>query len=108
MIELGHKNIIDIAKYRWVWLCLSAILIIPGIAAMIYSSMTYENHMPLRVGIDFTGGTITQYTTAQKVETSQIGEIRTNLEKSGIDNPYLQVIHVNDQADSDLKSILSI
>ena len=93
MIELGHKNIIDIVKYRWVWLCLSAILIIPGIAAMIYSSMTYENHMPLKVGIDFTGGTITQYTTAQKVETSQIGEIRVNLEKAGITNPQIQIIN---------------
>ena len=93
MIELGHKNIIDIVKYRWVWLCLSAILIIPGIIAMVYSSMTYENHMPLKVGIDFTGGTITQYTTAQKIETSQIGEIRTNLEKVGVTNPQIQIIN---------------
>lgn len=95
MIELGHKNVIDIVKYRWVWLCLSALLIVPGIVAMVYSSMTYENHMPLKVGIDFTGGTITQYTTAQKVETSQIGEIRTNLEKVGITNPQIQIINAS-------------
>ena len=95
MIELGHKNVIDIVKYRWVWLCISAILIFPGIGAMIHSSMTYENHMPLRVGIDFTGGTITQYTTAQKIETSQIGEIRTNLEKAGVTNPQIQIINAS-------------
>ena len=34
--------------------------------------------------------------------------VRTSLEKNGIENPYLQIIHVNDQADSNLKSILSI
>ena len=93
MIELGHKNVIDIVKYRWVWLCLSVILIFPGIFAMIYSSVNSENHMPLKVGIDFTGGTITQYTTAQKVETSQIGEIRANLEKAGVTNPQIQIIN---------------
>ena len=96
MIELGHKNVIDIVKYRAVWLCLSALLIIPGIVAMVYSSMTYDNHMPLRVGIDFTGGTITQYTTAQKIDSSAIGTIRANLEKeAGITNPQIQIINAN-------------
>ena len=105
MIELGHKNVIDIVKYRWVWLCLSAILIIPGIVAMIYSSMTNENHMPLKVGIDFTGGTITQYTTSQKVETSQLGEIRLNLEKIGVENPQIQIINAtNDLVSSNKES----
>ena len=96
MIELGHKNVIDIVKYRVVWLCISALLIIPGIVAMVYSSMTYDNHMPLKVGIDFTGGTITQYTTAKKLDSSEIGVIRTNLEKeAGITNPQIQIINAN-------------
>ena len=95
MIDLGHKNVIDVVKYRAVWLCLSALLIIPGIVAMVYSSMTYENHMPLRVGIDFTGGTITQYTTAEKIDSSAIGTIRENLEKAGITNPQIQIINAN-------------
>lgn len=104
MIELGHKNVIDIVKYRAVWLCLSALLIIPGIVAMIYSSMTYDNHMPLRVGIDFTGGTITQYTTAKKLDSSEIGVIRTNLEKeAGITNPQIQIINANTDITSTAK-----
>ena len=55
-----QKQIIDVVKYRWVWFVLSLILIVPGIVAMVYSSVTNENHYPLNVGIDFTGGTIIQ------------------------------------------------
>ena len=104
MIELGHKNIIDIVKYRAVWLCISALLIIPGIVAMVYSTMTYDSHTPLRVGIDFTGGTITQYTTAKKLDSSAIGVIRTNLEKeAGITNPQIQIINANTDITSTTK-----
>ena len=95
MIDLGHKNVIDVVKYRFVWLFVSALLILPGVGAMIYSSMHSENHMPLKIGIDFTGGTITQYTTAQKIETNEIGTIRENLEKAGITNPQIQIINAN-------------
>ena len=73
MIDLGHKNIIDVVKYRAVWLCLSALLIVPGIVAMVYSSMTSEYHSPLKVGIDYTGGTITQFTTSKQVKSDEIG-----------------------------------
>ena len=81
MIDLGHKNVIDVVKYRFVWLLISGLLVLPGIGAMIYSSLHYENHAPLKVGIDFTGGTITQYATSEKIDTAKIGEIvDSNLE----------------------------
>ena len=95
MIDLGHKNIIDVVKYRAVWLCLSALLIVPGIVAMVYSSMTSEYHSPLKVGIDYTGGTITQFTTSKQVKSDEIGVLRQNLEKAGIENPQIQVINTN-------------
>ena len=95
MIDLGHKNIIDVAKYRFVWLLISALFVLPGIGAMIYSSMHYENHMPLRIGIDFTGGTITQFATEKKIESGQIGSIRASLENAGITNPQIQLINTS-------------
>ena len=57
----NKKGILDIVKYRWVWLTLSAILLLPGIIAMGYSAMISANHSPLLLGIDFTGGTMLQY-----------------------------------------------
>ena len=41
-----QKQIIDVVKYRYVWFILSLILIVPGIDAMIYSTVTNENHYP--------------------------------------------------------------
>ena len=55
------RHLVHIVKYRILWMVLSAILLIPGIVAMVYSSMTYPNHAPMKVGIDYTGGTILQY-----------------------------------------------
>ena len=63
---IGNKHLIDIVKYRFWWFLLSAILILPGIVAMIYSSIIYPTHAPLKVGIDYTGGTILQYSGSQE------------------------------------------
>ena len=99
---------LDIVKNRFIFLALSACLLTPGIIAMIYSSITYPTHAPLKVGIDYTGGTTIQYGVKEDITNEKLSAIRTNLEKNGIDNPYLQIIHVNDQQDSNLKSILSV
>ena len=60
MFNFG-KNAVHVVKYRVVWMCLSALLLIPGIIAMVYSMVTYPTHTPVKVGIDYTGGTILQY-----------------------------------------------
>lgn len=104
------KHMIDIVKYRVWWLVLSAVLLIPGILAMIYSSITYENHAPLKVGIDYTGGTILQYAVDKKISNEEMTQTRTKLEAAGIENPYLQVINVNPSSakSKNMKSIVSI
>lgn len=99
---------LDIVKNRFIFLALSAVLLTPGIIAMIYSSITYPTHAPIKVGIDYTGGTTLQYGVKEDITNNKLSTVRTNLEKNGIENPYLQVIHVNNQQESDLKSILSI
>lgn len=104
------KNLIDIVKYRTWWIVLSAVLVLPGIVAMIYSSITYPNHAPLKVGIDYTGGTILQYGVDKKITNTEIAQTREKLEAAGIENPYLQIINVNAAGDknSKIKSIVSI
>lgn len=107
---IGNRNLIDIVKYRYLWFALSAILILPGIFAMIYSSIIYDNHTPLKVGIDYTGGTILQYSTDKKIENKEIGKIRTDLETIGIENPFLQIIDASSAAEtkSAIQSIISV
>jgi preprotein translocase SecF subunit len=49
---------INFVKYRRFYFILSAILIVVGIAAMIISSRTYPERTIVRLGVDFTGGSI--------------------------------------------------
>lgn len=84
---------VHVVKYRILWMCLSAILLLPGIFAMGYSQIKYG--APLKVGIDYTGGTILQYGINQKATNEDLTKTRTNLEKIGIENPYLQITDVN-------------
>lgn len=105
-----NKHLIDIVKYRFWWFALSAILIVPGIVAMIYSCITYPTHAPLKVGIDYTGGTILQYSVDKKITNNEVTQTRTKLEAAGIENPFLQIINVNAESakSKDMKSIISV
>lgn len=103
------KHLIDIVKYRWGWMAFSTLLLIPGIIAIIYSMMTYPGHMPLKVGIDYTGGTVLQYGVEQKINNSDLSKTRTKLVAAGVDSPYLQIINVNPTAENkNVQSIVSV
>ena len=104
-----QKHLIDIVKYRFWWFALSALLIVPGIVAMVYSSITYPNHAPLKVGIDYTGGTILQYSIDKTVSGKDVTKTSENLEAAGIENPFLQIINVSAAKKSNtMKSIISV
>ena len=107
MINTGKKHLVHIVKYRWWWMLLTTILLVPGIIAMIYSSVTYANHAPLKVGIDYTGGTILQYGLEQKLNNSDVTKTREKLEKVGIENPYIQILNVNNSQQENTKSNIS-
>ena len=105
----NFKNAIHVVKYRVVWMCLSALLLLPGIAAMIYSMVTYPTHSPVKVGIDYTGGTILQYGTPESVSSEQLANTREKLAELGVTNSYLQVLNVTPtKENNNMKSILSI
>lgn len=103
------KNAVHVVKYRVLWMCISAILLLPGIAAMVYSMITYPTHTPVKVGIDYTGGTILQYGTKETVSSDDLAKTRQSLDKIGVTNAYLQVLNVNPTQENDnIKSIVSI
>ncbi len=93
------KHILDIYKYRWVYLALSALFIIPGIIAMIYSCIVYPTHAPFNLGIDFTGGTISQYSVVKENEDETIPKLREDLEKNGFEHATIQVINTQSLAE---------
>ena len=81
-------------------------MLIPCIGAMIYSCVA--THAPVKVSIDYTGGTILQYGTKQEVSTAQLGVLRKKLADNGIKSPEIQIINVNSDTSSSIKSLISI
>ncbi len=103
------KNGVHVVKYRVLWMCVSALLLIPGIIAMIYSMITYPTHSPVKVGIDYTGGTILQYGVPEAVSSDDLAKTREDLDNIGVTNTYLQVLNVNPTTENNnIKSIISI
>lgn len=99
---------LNIVKYKFLYLCISAILLLPGIVAMIYSSVTYPTHTPLKVGIDYTGGTTLQYSVKEAITNERLDAVRTNLIQKGVESPSIQIINVNAAEDENLRAILAI
>ena len=99
---------LDIVKHKFIYLAISAILLIPGIIAMVYSMITYDTHTPVKVGIDYTGGTTLQYGVKEAITNDKLSDVRMALEKNGIEKSVLQIINVNSKENTDLKAILSI
>lgn len=61
-----------VEKRHWYFL-ISALVIIPGLVAMIYSSVT--TGAPVKLGIDFTGGTLWEMRFDKTVEPAQVRQI---------------------------------
>ena len=103
---IKNKYKIDIIKFRYFWLTLTSIVLIPCIAAIIYLMSTQSNHAPLKLGIDFTGGTILQYNIQDKIAPEDLSKARKNLEAIGIKNPVIQnTVETKDGQPNNLLSI---
>jgi preprotein translocase subunit SecF len=76
----------DFMSRKPLWFGISGVLLIPGIIAIIYSMMTFGS--PVRLGIDFTGGTLAQLTFQQPV-TSQ--EVLAVMEQQGFHETQVQI-----------------
>jgi preprotein translocase SecF subunit len=69
-----------VEKRHWYFL-LSALIIIPGLVAMVYSIATYGS--PVRLGIDFTGGTLLELRFEQPVQPAEVRDVFVNNGFSG-------------------------
>ena len=76
---LNNKNIIDVVKFRWWCIFFTCLFLIPGILAIGYSLAKY--HTPLKLGIDFTGGTMIQYGFNRDITKEDEGKIYTTDEE---------------------------
>jgi len=102
-----EKHKVNIVKYRWFWVGFSTVLLIPCIIAMLYLSITQPSHSPLKLGIDFTGGSILQYSVEGRVETNKISDLREDLSEAGVKASTIQVTSTSSIND-DKNNLISI
>ena len=68
---------LDLVKHKLIYLAISALLLLPGIVAMVYSMINYDTHTPVKVGIDYTGGTTLQYGVKESISNEKLSSVRT-------------------------------
>lgn len=105
---IKSKYKLDIVKFRGIFLGLAAFVIALCLGAVIYLMSTQPNHAPLKLGIDFTGGTILQYSVDEKVGTEDISKVRTKLTDLGIKNPVIQTTVQSTGENGEAKNLISI
>lgn len=108
---MNQKLAFVVLKYRWLWMSISAIFLIPCIVAMIYSCVVNPNHAPIKLGIDFTGGTIVKYSVDQNLTIKDVENVRQKLIEAGIKSPVVQSINAQvapDGQKSNLNNLVSI
>ncbi len=88
---INKKWPIDIIKYRWVFLGISVLFLIPGIAFLIMNTMDPQIQAPLRLGIDFRGGTLLEYGFEKPVTQADLNAIREAFDKEGYTGSVIQI-----------------
>ncbi|MFN8552744.1 MAG: hypothetical protein U0103_14835, partial [Candidatus Obscuribacterales bacterium] len=79
------KGIVDLVKYRWIWFGISGAILLPGLIGIVMCLQQF--HAPLKLGIDFTGGSILQY---QFEKPAPLETVRSVLESSGLPGSQVQ------------------
>jgi preprotein translocase subunit SecF len=82
---------LDVYKYRWLFLGVSLLFLIPGLYFIGANMANPEIKAPLRLGIDFKGGTLIELGFAGKVQQSDIPQIRDEFDKKGYTGSIIQI-----------------
>jgi len=93
---------LDIFKYRWLFIGISLLFLVPGIYFIISNMMNPEIGAPVRLGIDFRGGTLLEYGFSKPVTQPDVANIRTVFDQKGYTGSVIQIqeprLGINKQA----------
>ena len=100
---------VDIVKYRWFWFGFSLAVLIPGLIAIGLCFQKYG--APIKLGLDFTGGTKLEYKFFTQVKLEDVREVLdkqglggSNIQLSKIANDGSQVVIIRSKAIKERKS----
>ncbi|MEM0950921.1 MAG: protein translocase subunit SecF [Cyanobacteria bacterium P01_H01_bin.74] len=82
---------IDIHQLRWVFIVFSVVFLLPGVFYLIANTVNPSIGSPLRLGIDFKGGTLLQYGFSTPVKHEQLNQVKTVFEEAGQAETIIQI-----------------
>lgn len=82
---------LNIYKYRWVFLIISILFLIPGVYFIAANMADPEIQAPLRLGIDFKGGTLLEYGFSKPVSQPDVNDIREVFDRHGYTGSVIQI-----------------
>ncbi|MCX6017572.1 MAG: protein translocase subunit SecF [Chloroflexi bacterium] len=84
-----------IVQRRKIWFLLSIVIIVPGIVAMIYNTITLPTHSPWRLSVDFREGNRFELKFTQPITEDQL---RNTFVENGVSSP--QITRLGKEADN--------
>jgi len=95
MIEIFRTPNYDFLKKKWLFIGLSWVLIVAGLASVLYRKFDGNPYtQPFNMGVDFAGGTLA---TVKFKDPPDLGKVRAALEKQGIEGGKIILQPVTDQ-----------
>lgn len=82
---------LNVYKYRWVFLIISVLFLIPGVYFIAANMADPEIQAPLRLGIDFKGGTLLEYGFSRPVSQPDVNDIREVFDRHGYTGSVIQI-----------------
>lgn len=82
---------LNVYKYRWFFIIISLLLLIPGIYFIGANMADPAIRAPLKLGIDFRGGTMLEYGFSKPVAQSDINDIRAVFDKHDLTGSVIQI-----------------
>jgi preprotein translocase subunit SecF len=82
---------IDVIKHRWLYLGISLVLLLPGLWFMSESMLNSPLHTPVKLGIDFVGGTLLEYSVPKALKPEELAKITAVFEEQGHPGAVVQL-----------------
>ncbi len=82
---------LDVYKYRWLLIIISILFLLPGIYFTVANIMNPEIKAPVRLGIDFKGGTLLEYGFSKPITQQDIPDIHDVFDQKGYTGSIIQI-----------------
>jgi len=82
---------LDVFKYRWLFLGISLVFLLPGLFFIIQNILNPDIQAPVRLGIDFRGGTMLEYGFSKPVVQADVNNIRAVFDQRGYTGSVIQI-----------------